>query len=84
MTTNRSDPDGLPEREIEFKELHKNLAIKTDGSPGSLADAFAFVHGLIANDKLRDKEAGLNPKRPSHEVVHDKDGRYRIKRLGFS
>jgi hypothetical protein len=76
--------EDLPEREVEFTELHKKIAIRTDGSLRSLTDTFAFVSGLIAHEKLRDVEAGLNPKHPTHEVRHDADGKYRIKRLGFN
>lgn len=78
------NPDNFPEVEIEIPELHKKLTVKTDGSPHSLTEAFAYVASLIAHNHLKDTEAGLTPKSPTHEVVHDADGRYRLKRLRFS
>lgn len=77
-------PDiSLQETEIEIKELGKKITVPTDGSPRSIIAAFNFVSGLIARHELRDPSAGLNPPKPTHEVIGGEDGRYTIKRLRF-
>lgn len=79
----RPDINNLTETEIEIKELGKKITVKTDGSPRSLIATFNFVSGLIARNELRDTSVGLNPPKPTHEIVGDEDGRYTIKRLRF-
>lgn len=55
---------------------------------GDLKEAFneasSFVRGLEANGKIRDREAGVNPRGATHEIVKERGGEYRLRRFRFS
>ena len=71
---------------ITVKSLKKDVIVSVpDGGDFKSAfnEASTFVRTLEANDKIRDREAGVNPPGATHEVV--KDGKqYRLKRFRFS
>jgi hypothetical protein len=71
---------------ITLRSLKKDVLISVpDGSDFTSAfnEAASFVRTLEANDKIRDREAGVNPPGATHEVI--KDGKeYRLKRFRFS
>ena len=71
---------------ITLRNLKKDVIVSVpDGSDFKAAfnEAAQFVRTLEANDKIRDREAGVNPPGATHEVV--KDGKvYRLKRFRFS
>lgn len=50
---------------------------------GSQEEAI-FVKSLDAHNKIRDKEAGINPSGATHDIVKDADGNYGIKRFRMS
>ena len=70
---------------ISLTSLRKNVLVSVpDG--GDLSEAFNeaahFVKMLEANNQIRDREAGVDPKGATHEVVRDK-GEYRLRRFRF-
>jgi len=50
----------------------------------SFNEASSFVRSLEANGKIRDREAGVNPRGATHEIVREKAGEYRLRRFRFS
>lgn len=46
-------------------------------------DTANFVHTLEANHKIRDAEAGINPRGATHEIVREADG-YHLNRFRFA
>jgi hypothetical protein len=70
---------------IPVHSLRKNVLVSVpDG--GDMTSAFNeaahFVQTLEANNKIRDREAGVDPKGATHEVVKEK-GEYRLRRFRF-
>jgi hypothetical protein len=70
---------------IPVHSLRKNVLVSVpDG--GDMVRAFneaaQFVRTLEANDKIRDRESGLDPKGATHEIVKEK-GEYRLRRFRF-
>lgn len=53
---------------------------------GDMKEAFneaaSFVRTLEANNQIRDREAGINPRGATHEIVKEK-GDYRLRRFRF-
>lgn len=50
----------------------------------SFNEAAAYVRDLEANNKIRDREAGVNPRGATHEIVKEATGDYRLRRFRFS
>jgi len=66
------------EFEVQLSErFNKAVTVNSSAEAG-------FVKSLEIHNELRDLEAGINPKGATHEIVKDKKGHYRIKRVGFS
>jgi hypothetical protein len=71
---------------LTLPTLKKDVLVAVpDG--GDLKEAFneaaSFVHTLEANNQIRDREAGVNPRGATHEIVKEK-GEYRLRRFRFS
>lgn len=77
----------LEEREFFFPDLNKNVMVQVPQG-GDLTETFnevsSFISTLIANHQLKDEEAGLNPKHPSHAIIKEADEHYHLRRLRLS
>lgn len=77
----------LEEREFFFPDLNKNVMVQVPKG-GDLTETFnevsSFISTLIANHQLKDEDAGLNPRRPTHAVIKEADNHYHLRRLRFS
>lgn len=77
----------LEEREFFFPDLNKNVVVQVPKG-GDLTEMFnevsSYISSLIANHQLKDEEAGLNPKRPSHAIIKEADNHYHLRRMSTS
>ena len=75
------------EEEFFFPQLNKNVMVQVPEG-GDLCETFnevsSFINSLLANNKLKDEEVGLSPKRPTHVIIKEADSHYHLRRLGFN
>lgn len=77
----------MTEMKVTLRKLKKDVVVTVpDG--GDMTEAFneasRFVRTLDFNDKIRDREAGINPAGATHEIVKDAKGEYRLQRFRFA
>ncbi|MEZ0262185.1 MAG: hypothetical protein ACAH80_14350 [Alphaproteobacteria bacterium] len=77
----------MTDMKVTLRKLKKDVIVSVpDG--GDMTEAFneasRFVRTLDHNDKIRDREAGVNPPGATHEIVKDVKGEYRLQRFRFS
>jgi hypothetical protein len=79
-------PSAPQEKEFFFPDLKKNVLVQVPAG-SDLTELFNevshFIKTLIANNNLRDLEAGLDPPRPTHAITKDADNHYHLQRLRF-
>ena len=79
-------PSAPEEKEFFFPDLNKNVMVQVPAG-SDLTEAFNeaahFIKTLIANNNLRDLDAGLNPPRPTHAITKGPDNHYHLQRLRF-
>jgi hypothetical protein len=76
----------MTDLKIKLSSLKKDVLVSVpDGGDPKEAfnEAAHFVRSLEANNMIRDREAGVEPPRATHEVVKEK-GAYRLRRFRFS
>lgn len=77
----------MTDMKVTLRKLKKDVVVSVpDG--GDMTEAFneasRFVRTLDFNDKIRDREAGVNPPGATHEIVKDAKGEYRLQRFRFA